>query len=222
MGAEPKVADLITELHALSANGRTSELRALARDAANALDDLARKSPSYEALEIIARSVASALERAGVTECDDPGESIDVMREEYERKLAALARQEPAAWAKSRPTLPGAYKVRGWNLDAGRQLDEALVTVAVIDGELCSDLNECNTGRCRDWMPLNQHRDDFEWLGPLSAAPPAHVDLLRRAVPFLRDEGSKYEDDGSNEPLDLARDIESLIDQQAGKGDRHA
>lgn len=42
------------------------------------------------------------------------------------------------------------------------------------------------------------------------------VVLLRRAIPYLRDEGSKYDDDGSNEPLELAREIKSLIDQQAG------
>lgn len=49
------------------------------------------------------------------------------------------------------------------------------------------------------------------------AAPPAQaVDLLRRAVPFLNDEAAKYDDDGSNEPLELAREIEALIDQQAG------
>lgn len=52
------------------------------------------------------------------------------------------------------------------------------------------------------------------------AAPPAQVDLLRRALPFLHDEGGKYEDDGSNEPLELAREIEALIDQQSGKGVR--
>lgn len=35
--------------------------------------------------------------------------------------------------------------------------------------------------------------------------------LAERAVPFLRDEAEKYEDDGSNEPLELAREIESLL-----------
>lgn len=56
--------------------------------------------------------------------------------------------------------------------------------------------------------------------GYVPAAPPAQVDLLRRALPFLHDEGGKYEDDGSNEPLELAREIEALIDQQSGKGVR--
>lgn len=55
---------------------------------------------------------------------------------------------------------------------------------------------------------------------PLYAAQPAQVDLLRRALPFLHDEGGKYEDDGSNEPLELAREIEALIDQKSGKGVR--
>lgn len=37
------------------------------------------------------------------------------------------------------------------------------------------------------------------------------VQAARKAIPYLRDEGGKYEDDGSNEPLELARDIESLL-----------
>lgn len=37
------------------------------------------------------------------------------------------------------------------------------------------------------------------------------VSLLERAVPFLHDEAAKYDDDGSNEPLELAREIETLL-----------
>lgn len=37
--------------------------------------------------------------------------------------------------------------------------------------------------------------------------------LAQRAIPFLRDEGAKYEDDGSNEPLELARDIEQALSE---------
>ena len=35
--------------------------------------------------------------------------------------------------------------------------------------------------------------------------------LAERAIPFLRDEADKYEDDGSNEPLELIRDIDAAI-----------
>lgn len=41
--------------------------------------------------------------------------------------------------------------------------------------------------------------------------PPSIIRLARRAVPFLRDEGTKFEDDGSNEPLELAREIEAAL-----------
>ena len=37
--------------------------------------------------------------------------------------------------------------------------------------------------------------------------------LLKEAVAHLRDYGNQYQDDGSNEPLDLAREIEESIDQ---------
>ncbi len=40
------------------------------------------------------------------------------------------------------------------------------------------------------------------------------ADLARRAVPFLRDEAAKYEDDGSNEPLELVREIEAVLADQ--------
>lgn len=47
-------------------------------------------SPSYESLLIIAQSVCGALERAGMTDCDDPGEAIDVIRERLNRRIAEL------------------------------------------------------------------------------------------------------------------------------------
>lgn len=48
------------------------------------------RSPSYDALLLIAQSVAGALERAGLTDCDDPGEAIDVIRERLEKRVSEL------------------------------------------------------------------------------------------------------------------------------------
>jgi hypothetical protein len=41
------------------------------------------------------------------------------------------------------------------------------------------------------------------------------IDCARRSIPFLMDEASKYDDDGSNEPLETARDIDKAIDELA-------
>ena len=49
------------------------------------------RCPSYNGLLIIAQSVCGALARAGLTDCDDPGEAIDVMRVGYERRIAELS-----------------------------------------------------------------------------------------------------------------------------------
>lgn len=57
---------------------------ALAHAIARLRDPPEAQVPSYDALLIIAQSVCGALERAGITDCDDPGEAIDVLRERYE------------------------------------------------------------------------------------------------------------------------------------------
>ncbi len=53
--------------------------------------------------------------------------------------------------------------------------------------------------------------------GPLCPAPAGvseagSIDLLRRALPFLHDAAKPYEDDGANEPLELAREIEQILE----------
>ena len=44
-----------------------------------------QRSPRYEALRIIAGSVAAALGRHGATDVDDPGEAIDLIAEERDK-----------------------------------------------------------------------------------------------------------------------------------------
>lgn len=112
---------------------------------------------------------------------------------------AALARQ-----GADKKAAPAGQEIAGWEIysETGRY-----VTYVKTESQRDAQLWRGDDGELPEWKAVAVY-----------AAPPAHVDLLRRAVQFLRDEGSKYEDDGSNEPLDLARDIESLIDQQAGKG----
>lgn len=46
--------------------------------------------PSYDALLIIVQSVTGALSRAGLTDCDDPGEAVDVIRETRDARIATL------------------------------------------------------------------------------------------------------------------------------------
>lgn len=125
--------------------------------------------------------------------------------EEAASQSTPAAAQEAVVWSKTKPTIPGAYWVRGWNLDNGKQLEQALTTVALIDGELCSDLNERNTDRHRDWMLIEQHSEDFEWHGPLYAAPvaaapaemsPEFTDTARAAIAWVL-----YHHQGGSSPV---------------------
>lgn len=50
----------------------------------------------------------------------------------------------------------------------------------------------------------------------LIAAAPKLLEALQAALPYLRDEADKYEDDGSNEPLEALRDAEDAIARATG------
>lgn len=54
--------------------------------------------------------------------------------------------------------------------------------------------------------------DDPIILNPPTRPKRAQADLLKRAIPFLRDAGAEFEDDGANEPLELAREIEAALE----------
>ena len=79
-------------------------------------------------------------------------------------------------WTKNRPTVPGAYWVRGYWL--GRPNKAALVEVRYLDGELCSNLHCTNSDDDNDGFDtLANHSDKFEWCGPLV---PANAEGERR------------------------------------------
>lgn len=61
-------------------------------------------------------------------------------------------------------------------------------------------------------LPTSAHREESK---AQDTRPASVVSLLQRAVPFLREAADAYEDDGNNEPLELARDIEELLDTNA-------
>lgn len=105
MTTDTKLAELPDAWRATSkAAGSTPVAATLNVCAAELESALSQQSPSYDALNIIALSVAAALERAGVTECDDPGEAIDVLVQGYERTIARLS---DALNAESGPTFMG-------------------------------------------------------------------------------------------------------------------
>jgi len=89
MTAKPETAaEVLAEMRQQTRDGWTSDGR-LCQFADRLERALSAQSQSYDALLLIAQSTVGALERAGVTDCDDPGEAIDVLRERWERKLSA-------------------------------------------------------------------------------------------------------------------------------------
>ena len=96
------------------------------------------------------------------------------------------AAQEAVAWIKTKPTAEGAYYVRGFNLFQIAQY-EALVQVRMhhFDGEpapelVCNIHESTSNEDMGEWSPMVDMSDDFEWFGPLYAAPVAEapVDVI--------------------------------------------
>jgi hypothetical protein len=118
----------------------------------------------------------------------------------YEAAQPAAA-QEAMAWSKTKPTTEGAYYVRGFAIGQ----DEALVQVRIhrFDGEpapelVCNIHESTSNDDMDDWWPMVDLSDDFEWLGPLVAAPvaAAPVDLhsaARFAADVLAELYAKYQ-----------------------------
>ncbi|MBP7657406.1 MAG: hypothetical protein KA742_12785, partial [Pseudoxanthomonas sp.] len=139
--------------------------------------------PSYDALLIIAQSVCGALERAGITDCDDPGEAIDVLRERYEAQAQGGG---DVAWSTNKPSHPGVYGVRGFNLGATPEEQfEAIVAVRLYEGDLICNLHESTSEDDFDrWTLVEDCNDGFEWceFTPASAPPSAPVGVAGDTV----------------------------------------
>lgn len=77
---------------------------------------------------------------------------------------AETTEQPPTDWTHNKPTLPGAYWIRGNLL-----LTDALVEVKLVDGVLWCNLHQVNTElRFGNGFTVEQLNPDFEWLGPLA------------------------------------------------------
>ena len=83
-------------------------------------------------------------------------------------------------WNKQKPSTPGAYYVRGYDLD--HPATHALVEVMLDnDSELRCNLHESNSAEIddefSDWSHMDDMSDGFEWIGPL--VPPNNQAHLR-------------------------------------------
>ncbi|MEA1606126.1 hypothetical protein [Pseudomonas spirodelae] len=77
---------------------------------------------------------------------------------------ADITEQPHTDWTHNKPTLPGAYWIRGNLLRA-----DALIEVKRVDDELWCNLHLVNTEhRIEYGFTIDQISPDFEWLGPLA------------------------------------------------------
>ncbi|GEM_PF-5837653 len=109
------------------------------------------------------------------------------------------AAQEAVAWSKTKPTVEGAYYVRGFNLFQPAQY-EALVQVRThhFDGEpapelVCNIHESTSNEDMDDWSPMVEMSDDFEWLGPLHGAPVAASPVVAYMIDGRVEQGLTFD-----------------------------
>ncbi|WP_282338528.1 hypothetical protein [Pseudomonas sp. PS02288] len=79
-------------------------------------------------------------------------------------------------WNNQKPTLPGAYYVRGFRLGECHSRHALVEVATVASGELVCNINESNINDdLRDWPFVADLADRFEWCGPLVEAQPAAI-----------------------------------------------
>lgn len=75
-------------------------------------------------------------------------------------------------WTDDKPARPGAYWVRGHRIELKCKVN-ALVEVREIEGVISCNLHRVNTNnRDREFFPVAQCSDRFQWCGPLVPAIP--------------------------------------------------
>ena len=78
-------------------------------------------------------------------------------------KAKSIFDMEEDNWTKNKPTIPGAYWVRGYSNDYPNEA--ALVEVCGQNGTLYCNLHENNSSS--KFSSLDKYDDRFEWCGPL-------------------------------------------------------
>lgn len=83
----------------------------------------------------------------------------------------AAEAQQAARWTNAKPTVPGAYWVRGFRVGE-QNYRPALVEVARNEaGALVCNMNDSNTNdELREWSLVEDLAERFEWFGPLASA----------------------------------------------------
>ncbi|MDP2747981.1 hypothetical protein [Pseudomonas sp.] len=78
--------------------------------------------------------------------------------------------QQALQWTHAKPTVPGAYWVRGFRIGESDSRP-ALVEVAIDEaGTLLCNMNDSNTNdQTREWSWVEDLAERFEWCGPLQA-----------------------------------------------------
>ena len=115
---------------------------------------------------------------------DNPHSYVrNLAREELRALLAApVVERQPVAWDSAKPSAPGAYWVRGNGL-----VRDALIQVIEEEGELRCNLHIRTTEDDFGYgYSIDQLSDEFEWLGPLFASPPAPVAVNARMAAILQ------------------------------------
>lgn len=99
-------------------------------------------------------------------------------------------------------------RLGGIYIQPEKELSVEFISNGDSEAQFIADAERLNCPACGG----SGHVDDVKSAEAQAAATISPLlDLAERAVPFLRDEGSKWDDDGSNEPLELAREIEAAL-----------
>jgi len=159
-----------------------------------------QRSPSYDSLLVIAQSVCAALARAGVTDCDDPGEAIDVMRENLEARVAFLESERRRLQEGAAPQPPAEAQPSAWRILWSPDFPETCELTS--DGERVLKV---------------QALDDPPYIQPLYAAPAeaqAQGGVVVTAKPL------EWQEDGPGEWCDRHHGFHITKDDEEPQEDR--
>lgn len=132
---------------------------------------------------------------------------------------ATIVERHPVSWSNEKPESPGAYWIRGFNLSG--EFNQAALVQVILDNDtqvLMVNLHQSNTETDTGfWYEVYKIDEQFEWCGPLFAAPIVEADGMGEAANSIAQMVTEWVETGIKMDTDWRNGLSGIIQKHLAR-----